>query len=93
MSVHIVIYKPSWLTISRLILKGREREALDVLCALSDLPEDDPKIQSEFKAVQDTVFEMAQGRFRDCFALNKNRNMHRTVLAYVNQMFQQVRYP
>lgn len=74
----------------RLILKGREQEALEVLCALSDLSEDDPKIQSEFNAVKDTVFEMAQGRFRDCFATNKNRNLHRTILAYVNQMFQQV---
>lgn len=61
-----------------------------MLCALSNLPEDDPKIQSEFNAVKDTVFEMAQGRFRDCFATNKNRNLHRTVLAYVNQMFQQI---
>ncbi|KAM0722640.1 hypothetical protein Q7P37_002081 [Cladosporium fusiforme] len=76
---------PRWL-----ILKGREQEALEVLCALSDLPEDDPKIQSEFNAVKDTVFEMAQGRFRDCFATNKNRNLHRTILAYVNQMFQQM---
>lgn len=78
------------LTVPRLILKGRDQEALDVLCALSDLPEDDPKIQSEYNAVKDTVFEMSQGRFRDCFAVNKNRNLHRTILAYVNQMFQQI---
>ncbi|EME84611.1 uncharacterized protein MYCFIDRAFT_134029 [Pseudocercospora fijiensis CIRAD86] len=76
---------PRWL-----VLKGREAEALDVLCALSDLPEDDPKIQSEFKAVKDTVLEMAQGRFADCFKLNRNRNFHRTCLGYVNQMFQQI---
>ncbi|KXS94889.1 hypothetical protein AC578_1675 [Pseudocercospora eumusae] len=76
---------PRWL-----ILKGKEAEALDVLCALSDLPEDDPKIQSEFKAVKDTVFEMAQGRFADCFKFNRNRNFHRTCLGYVNQMFQQI---
>jgi hypothetical protein len=78
------------LTFRRLILKGREQEALEVMCALSDLPEDDPKIQSEFNAVKDTVIEMAQGSFRDCFAMNDNRNLHRTVLAYVNQMFQQI---
>jgi len=76
---------PRWL-----ILKGREQEALEVMCALSDLPEDDPKIQSEFNAVKDTVIEMAQGSFRDCFAMNDNRNLHRTILAYVNQMFQQI---
>lgn len=60
------------------------------MCALSDLPEDDPKIQSEFNAVKDTVIEMAQGSFRDCFITNDNRNLHRTILAYVNQMFQQI---
>jgi len=71
-------------------LKGREARALEVLAALSDLPEDDPKIQDEFKAVKDTVFEMARGSFTDCFKLNRQRNLHRTILAYVNQMFQQI---
>jgi len=33
---------------------------------------------------------MAQGRFTDCFKINRNRNLHRTILAYVNQMFQQI---
>ncbi|CAI6333632.1 unnamed protein product [Periconia digitata] len=76
---------PRWL-----ILKGREEDALEVLCALSDLPPDDKKIQSDFQAVKDTVFEMAQGGFRDCFKMNRSRNFHRTALAYVNQMFQQI---
>lgn len=49
-----------------------------------------PRIQSEFTAVKDTVIEMSQGRFKDCFAQNRNRNLHRTVLGYVNQMFQQI---
>lgn len=76
---------PRWL-----VLKGQEDEALDVLCALSDLPPEDPKIRSEFQAVKDTVLEMSQGRFIDCFKMNRNRNFHRTVLGYVNQMFQQI---
>lgn len=76
---------PRWL-----ILKGRDDEALDVLCALSNLPKEDKKIQSEFDAVKDSVFEEASGGFRDCFKMNRNRNFHRTVLAYVNQMFQQI---
>jgi len=71
-------------------LKGREARALEVLAALSDLPEDDPAVQDEFKAVKDTVFEMAQGSFSDSFKTNRNRNLHRTILAYVNQMFQQI---
>ena len=76
---------PRWL-----VLKGRDEKAIEVLAALSDLPEDDPRIQSEFKAVKDTVFEMAQGSFADCFKFNRNRNFHRTLLAYVNQTFQQI---
>ncbi|KAK1825202.1 hypothetical protein LTR12_000002 [Friedmanniomyces endolithicus] len=76
---------PRWL-----VLKGREARALEVLAALSDLPEDDPAVQDEFKAVKDTVFEMAQGSFSDSFKTNRNRNLHRTILAYVNQMFQQI---
>ncbi|CAK4019739.1 Sugar transporter STL1 [Lecanosticta acicola] len=76
---------PRWLT-----LQGREAEALEVLCALNDTTEDDPQIQNEFKAVKDTVFEMAKGSFADAFKFNRNRNFHRTALAYVNQMFQQI---
>ncbi len=70
----------------RLVLKGRDDEALTVLAALSDLPEDDPKIQSEFQAVKDVAYEMSKGGFRNCFDTNKNRNLHRTILAYVNQV-------
>ena len=76
---------PRWL-----VLKGRDDKAIEVLCALSDLPEDDPKIQNQYKEMKDTVFEMAKGSFGDCFKTNSNRNLHRTILGYVNQMFQQV---
>lgn len=77
---------PRWL-----VLKGRNDEALVVLAALSDLTPEDKKIQAEFQAVKDVAFEMSKGGFRDCFKMNRNRNFHRTALAYVNQMFQQVR--
>ncbi|KAF2765964.1 general substrate transporter [Teratosphaeria nubilosa] len=76
---------PRWL-----VLKGRDQRALEVLAALQDLPEDDPIVQDEFRAVKDTVFEMAKGSFSDVFKTNKNRNLHRTILGYVNQMFQQI---
>lgn len=59
---------PRWL-----ILKGRDDEAIRVLCALSELPEDDPKIQADYRAMKDVVFEMNQGSFADCFKCNKNR--------------------
>lgn len=76
---------PRWL-----ILKGKEDEALHVLSALSDKPLSDPTIASEFAAIKDTVLEMAQGGFRDLFTMGQDRNFHRVVLAYVNQMFQQI---
>ena len=72
------------------MFKGRDEEALHVLAALADLPEDDEKVQSEFQAVKDVAFEMSKGGFKNCFELNKNRNFHRTALGYVNQMFQQI---
>ncbi|KAL9082642.1 MAG: hypothetical protein Q9165_008840, partial [Trypethelium subeluteriae] len=76
---------PRWL-----VLKGRDDKAIEVLCALSNLPEDDPTIQNQYKEMKDTVFEMARGSFGDCFRTNNNRNLHRTILGYVNQMFQQI---
>ncbi|OCK90430.1 sugar transporter STL1 [Cenococcum geophilum 1.58] len=76
---------PRWL-----ILKGKDDEALHVLAALSDLPSDDPYIHLEFAAIKDTVLEMASSGFRDLFSRGKSRHFHRTVLAYVNQVFQQI---
>lgn len=76
---------PRWL-----ILKGREDEALEVLCALNETEPDDPYIQNEFTAIKETVLEMSKGSFRDLFTMDENRHFHRTVLAYVNQMFQQI---
>ncbi|KAF2170290.1 hypothetical protein M409DRAFT_64606 [Zasmidium cellare ATCC 36951] len=76
---------PRWL-----ILKGREAEAVTVLAALSDLPEEDEYIQSEFIAIKESVIEMAQGTFKEVFTMGKDRNFHRAALGYVNQMFQQI---
>ncbi|MCJ1421385.1 hypothetical protein MMC32_007748 [Xylographa parallela] len=76
---------PRWL-----ILNGRDEEALTVLAALSDLPSDDPTIHADFVAIKDTVLEMAQGSFRDLLTMTETRHFHRTVLAYVNQVFQQI---
>jgi sugar porter (SP) family MFS transporter len=76
---------PRWL-----ILKGKEDEALRVLSALSDRSSDNKYVQGEFVAIKDTVLEMSKGGFRDLFTMDENRHFHRTVLAYVNQVFQQI---
>ena len=44
----------------------------------------------EFQAIKDTVLEIQKGSFGDLFTMGENRHFHRTVLAYVNQMFQQI---
>ncbi|CAJ2509773.1 Uu.00g056730.m01.CDS01 [Anthostomella pinea] len=76
---------PRWL-----VLKGRHDEAKEVLAALSDISEDDKLITNELAAIQDTVIEMSKGSFRDLFTMGKDRNFHRALLGYVNQMFQQI---
>ncbi|KAL3425835.1 sugar transporter stl1 [Phlyctema vagabunda] len=76
---------PRWL-----ILKGQEDEALSVLSALSDLPPDDTLIQSEFAEIKDTVLEMKAYGYKDLFTMGPDRNVHRVILGYVNQVFQQI---
>ncbi|BCS27323.1 sugar porter family MFS transporter [Aspergillus puulaauensis] len=76
---------PRWL-----VLKGREDEAREVLGALIGDGPDSHFIQTEFTAIKATVLEMASGSFKDMFTFTEDRHFHRTVLAYVNQMFQQI---
>jgi sugar porter (SP) family MFS transporter len=76
---------PRWL-----ILKGREAEAKEVIAALEDADVTDRAVENEFLAIKETVLEMSKGTFRDLFTMDKNRNLHRTLLAYFNQVFQQI---
>lgn len=76
---------PRWL-----ILKDREDDALEVLAALADTDTNDHNVHIEFTEIKDAVLEMARGTFKDLFECNRDRNLHRTILAYVNQMFQQI---
>lgn len=76
---------PRWL-----ILKAKEDEALHVLAALADLPEDDPDIHEEFLAIKDAVLQMARGSFSSLFTMDEHRYFHRAFLAYVIQVFQQI---
>ncbi|KAI0196621.1 general substrate transporter [Xylaria flabelliformis] len=76
---------PRWL-----ILKGREDEAREVLAALADTTVEDRLVHDEFLAIKETVLEMQKGKFSDLFKMTKDREFHRTLLAYVNQVFQQI---
>lgn len=78
---------PRWL-----ILKGHEDEAREVIAAVGGYETHDKYVENEFTTIRDTVLEMNKGSYADLFTMDKNRNLHRTVIAYVNQMFQQIRY-
>lgn len=76
---------PRWL-----VLKNREETAREVLSSLLD---DDPQstiVENELVAIKATVLEMTKGSFSDMFTMDEDRHFHRTMLAYVNQMFQQI---
>ncbi|KAL5342750.1 general substrate transporter [Aspergillus crustosus] len=76
---------PRWL-----VMQSREDEALEILELLNEKPRDDPYIQSELQSIRETVKEMSKGSFRSLFKMSEYREFHRVVLAYVNQMFQQI---
>lgn len=76
---------PRWL-----ILKGRDDEAREVIASIAEVEHSDKYVDNEFRAIKETVAEMSQGRYSDLFARDKNRTLHRTIIAYVNQMFQQI---
>lgn len=71
-------------------MAGKEDEALEVLEALNEKPRSDPVLQKEFANIKETVVEMSKGSFRSLFDMSEYREFHRVVLAYVNQMFQQI---
>ncbi|PNP37623.1 hypothetical protein TGAMA5MH_10466 [Trichoderma gamsii] len=76
---------PRWL-----ILKGREDEAREVIAAVSDVDIGDKHVDNEFQAIKDTAMEMSKGTYGELFHADHNRTLHRTIIAYVNQMFQQI---
>ncbi|KAI0471789.1 sugar transporter family protein [Xylariaceae sp. FL0804] len=76
---------PRWL-----VLKNRVDEAREVLAAICDEDLDSSVVKAELEAIQETNTEMSKGTFRDLFKMTEEREFHRTMLAYVNQMFQQI---
>lgn len=76
---------PRWL-----VMDGQDDAAYKVLEALNEKPRSDPIIQNEFKSIKETVVEMSKGSYRSLFEMTEYREFHRVVLAYVNQVFQQI---
>ncbi|CAL3972740.1 hypothetical protein PZA11_004220 [Diplocarpon coronariae] len=76
---------PRWL-----ILTGDESEAMSVLSALADLRPEDSLVSIEFAAIKGAVLEMKGHGWADLFTMGPEREFHRVVLGYVNQVFQQI---
>jgi hypothetical protein len=76
---------PRWL-----ILTGREQEALVVLSALNNEHIDGPEIREEFLQIKDAILIMSSGSASSMASNKERRNLHRAVLAYLVQVFQQV---
>ncbi|KAJ5746836.1 uncharacterized protein N7511_008532 [Penicillium nucicola] len=76
---------PRWL-----VMQGRNDDALEILECLNERSRDDPYIQNELLAIQETVTEMSKGSYRSLFDMSEYREFHRVALAYINQMFQQI---
>ena len=76
---------PRWL-----ILKGQDDEALTVISSLADLDRADHLVAIEFTEIRDTVLEVNKFRWSDLFVMGPDRNFHRVVLGFVNQVCQQI---
>jgi MFS family permease len=65
-----------------LLLCGKEREALNVLSALEELPADHEDVRREVLLIKNTVLKLAGGSsISAMFTMGKERNLHRVLLA------------
>lgn len=65
-----------------LLLCGREKEALNVLSALEELPSDHEDVRREVLLIKNTVLRLARGsNVSALFTMGKERNIHRLILA------------
>lgn len=75
---------PRWL-----VYKGRSDEARDVIASISNSEPTDSWVENEVHAIEETNKAMG-GSYSEIFTNGENRNLHRTILGFVNQMFQQI---
>ena len=75
---------PRWL-----LLKGREKEAVSVLSALNEVPEDSEDVRREVLQIKYAVKHMASAPASNVFSNGQYRYLHRTLLAILLQVMQQ----
>ncbi|KAK9236688.1 general substrate transporter [Lipomyces kononenkoae] len=76
---------PRWL-----LKKGHEDEAARVFSALDDEPDDSSVISQEIDAIKSTLATETSSSFRDIFTFTNKKHFHRTMLAFWNQVMQQI---
>ncbi|KAJ1029672.1 hypothetical protein NDA13_002915 [Ustilago tritici] len=76
---------PRWL-----MLKGRVHDARNVVAALDNVPVDDPFVGKKLREIEASLVAAKTTRISDLFTNGPERNLHRTVLGFVSQMFQQI---
>lgn len=76
---------PRWL-----MLRNREEDARQVVAALENVPTDDPIVTKKLNEIRGSLDVAKSAKISDIFTNGPERNFHRTVLAFVIQMFQQI---
>ncbi|KAJ1027415.1 hypothetical protein NDA18_003421 [Ustilago nuda] len=76
---------PRWL-----MLKGRVDDARNVVAALDNVPLDDPFVAKKLREIEASLVAAKTTSISDLFTNGPERNLHRTVLGFVSQMFQQI---
>ncbi|KAK9321528.1 hypothetical protein V1517DRAFT_347146 [Lipomyces orientalis] len=76
---------PRWL-----LKKGYEEEAAFVFSSLADVPADSSVIVRQVDEVQSTLTSQSHSSFREIFTFTKEKHFHRTMLAFWNQVMQQI---
>lgn len=76
---------PRWL-----VLKGRDEDARRVMASLDELPIDDPEIDVKIREIRESLELSTGAGVKDLFKQGKEKNFHRALLGFINQMFQQI---
>ncbi|KAJ5592035.1 uncharacterized protein N7459_002404 [Penicillium hispanicum] len=76
---------PRWL-----VKKGRVPEARHILAALADVEPGSEQITTDIRDIETSLALSGSGSFKDMLKMGEQRLFHRTVLAAMGQMFQQM---
>lgn len=84
-AIFLMPESPRWL-----ILKDRDEDAVQVLEALNDVSPDHPLVLSQLQAIKATLLAAGSASFKHLWTSGPTKHLHRTVLAYVIQVAQQL---